>query len=198
MSGYILLIFLWVLYGVIHSVFAATKMKVLFQQYISGLAPYYRVIYVGFSVLLLIPVLMYQSSLPQRFLFTQHFLLVTAGLTLAAAGIMIMIVAFRYYDMKEFLGIRQLSGDPAGNDFQGSGILSYVRHPLYSGSILSVFGYFIFAPTIPNLIMGICLTGYFLVGIRFEEKKLIREYGERYIQYKKQVPALIPRLFNNP
>jgi protein-S-isoprenylcysteine O-methyltransferase Ste14 len=144
-------------------------------------------------VALLIPILVYQSMMPKLYLTGRSIILITTGLIISTIGIMITIIAFRYYDIREFLGLRQLEDRNYNSDFQKYGLLSYVRHPLYSGSILAVTGYFIFAPTLTNLILGISVTVYFLIGIHFEEKKLIRDFGEKYREYKKNVPSLIPR-----
>ncbi|MBR9999911.1 MAG: isoprenylcysteine carboxylmethyltransferase family protein, partial [Cyclobacteriaceae bacterium] len=92
----------------------------------------------------------------------------------------------------EFIGMRQMKGENNGQSMQQEGMLSFVRHPLYSGSILAILGYLIFAPSLTNLIMGMILVLYFITGIYFEEKKLVIEFGEKYIRYKGQVPALLP------
>ena len=64
-----------------------------------------------------------------------------------------------------------------------NGIHKYVRHPLYSGTILFVAGLFFIFPTLSNLIAAGLLIGYILIGITFEEKKLKKEFGKAYIQY---------------
>jgi len=42
------------------------------------------------------------------------------------------------------------------------------------------------------LISSVMMTLYFVIGSWFEERKLVRYHGERYRQYKKMVPGLIP------
>jgi methanethiol S-methyltransferase len=107
---------------------------------------------------------------------------------------MVMAISFRHYDLHEFIGVRQMEGRTDRQPMQEEGILNMVRHPLYSGSILAILGYMIFLPYIANFIMGIILILYFLVGIIFEEKKLVIEFGEEYIRYRQEVPAFIPSL----
>jgi protein-S-isoprenylcysteine O-methyltransferase Ste14 len=68
-----------------------------------------------------------------------------------------------------------------------------VRHPLYLGTFLFIWGWFMVYPAVSFLICNSIITIYTLIALRFEERKLIREYGNDYIQYRKKVPSLIPR-----
>ena len=192
MMGYLWLIGFWLLYGVIHSLFAANWMKQFFLNHTGKWYKYYRLTYTTLATVLLIPILWYQSTLPQKILFQQQAVTVFAGISLATFGIMIIKISFGQYDMKEFLGLQQAEGDQGVQPMTTRGMLSIVRHPLYAGSIMAILGYLIFAPTLANLVMAICLIAYFIVGIYFEEKKLVLEFGEQYLKYKEQIPALIP------
>jgi protein-S-isoprenylcysteine O-methyltransferase Ste14 len=71
---------------------------------------------------------------------------------------------------------------------------AYVRHPLYSGTLLFVWSIFVGYPYMNNLISCAAMTIYTLIGIYFEEKKLVKEYGPAYNAYRAKVPALIPKL----
>jgi len=42
-----------------------------------------------------------------------------------------------------------------------------------------------------NLI-NVVLTVYVVIGTKLEEKKLVLEYGDKYIKYQQEVPMLIP------
>jgi len=198
MSEYIILIGLWILYGLLHSVFAANWMKRLFKNHFYNFNKYYRFIYVIFSIILLIPIIWYQSTLSQNLIYKQQTWSIFLGLSIASFGIIIIKKAFSQYDIREFIGIHQIKGNLETQAMQLDGLLSYVRHPLYSGSIIAILGFFIFAPTTTNLVTIFCFIMYFIIGIYFEEKKLIQEFGEKYLDYRRNVPALIPgwkRLF---
>jgi len=43
-------------------------------------------------------------------------------------------------------------------------------------------------------VFALTCTGYILMAIPLEERDLIRSLGERYAQYRRQVPMLIPSL----
>lgn len=64
-----------------------------------------------------------------------------------------------------------------------------VRHPWYAGGILIVWGRNLdMAAILTNLV----ITGYFIIGAYLEERKLLVEFGEEYIDYQRQVSMLFP------
>jgi methanethiol S-methyltransferase len=99
----------------------------------------------------------------------------------------------------ELSGIQALQKDkPAITPtLQQSGLHKYVRHPIYFGTLLFVWGLFLLFPLLSNLIAASSLTVYVLIGIQLEEQKLFLEYGEEYEQYSKRVPKLIPKFKND-
>ena len=67
----------------------------------------------------------------------------------------------------------------------------YVRHPLYVGLLLGLWS--VPVMTAGRLLFALGLSLYILIGITFEERDLVRQFGERYRIYRKQVGMLIPR-----
>ncbi len=105
-----------------------------------------------------------------------------------------MIICIRKY-FYELSGIQALENTPVETPtLQQKGLHKYVRHPLYFGTLLFVWGLFLLLPFLSNLIAVVVLTIYVLIGIHLEEQKLILEYGEKYKQYSKNVPKLIPKI----
>ena len=191
-QGVILTIFLWIIYFVIHSVFASNYVKLLVEKRLPSLYRYYRLVYVLFAIGFLFLILMVQSLVNHQYIYQKHIISTLAGLVLATWGILIIKSAFKYYNMKEFLGLQQLTGEQEDQGLLRKGILNLVRHPIYTGTILMLAGYFIFDPTLINLITVLCMVFYILVGIQLEEKKLLKQFGDQYKQYRKEVPMLFP------
>jgi protein-S-isoprenylcysteine O-methyltransferase Ste14 len=72
------------------------------------------------------------------------------------------------------------------------GPYAFVRHPIYTGLLMGMLG--------TAIVYGLarCLVGVFILGLGFwiksqtEEKFMLQQFGERYMQYRRDVRALIP------
>jgi protein-S-isoprenylcysteine O-methyltransferase Ste14 len=132
--------------------------------------------------------LQHNASITPIILFESKGFIRYLSLMLATFGIIVISRAFREYRFISFIGLQV-----EASEFKRAGILRYVRHPIYSGTILIVIGFFLFIPTLATFLSVICVLIYLPIGIYFEEEKLIRQFGEQYRSYKKEVPSIFPR-----
>ncbi len=83
------------------------------------------------------------------------------------------------------------TGQPKLND---SGVYSWVRHPMYLGTLMVCMG-FLFIMLSP-LSLGVLIAFFIFYDkmATYEERDLVRILGEKYVNYQKQVPKWCPRL----
>lgn len=179
----------WVVYYTLHSTLATDKIKNWWRN--AGFKlNYWRLIYSMISsigllilggLLVLTPSdLIMESNNITRFL----------GMMFATYGVIVVRISFRNYSLRDFLFKEDRFDED--QELEVTGIHSRVRHPLYSGTILIIVGMLFFVPKISSLITVVVTLLYLAIGINLEEKKLIKKYGNKYQDYKKNVPALIP------
>jgi methanethiol S-methyltransferase len=190
MADYGFLVLGWIIYFAIHSVLAADAIKNIFRNLLQGRFRFYRIFYSLISTAGLLGLLFFNAMISGELLLNPQGLVRYLSLMLATFGVIIVSRAFKEHDVASFIGLRQEE-----MKFSRSGILNYVRHPIYSGTILIVIGFFLFTPTIATLVSTVCIFVYLPIGIYLEEKKLIHFFGDQYLRYKREVPSLIPKFF---
>ncbi len=83
-----------------------------------------------------------------------------------------------------------------GHQIKTDGVYSILRHPSYSASLLTFLGLGLFLNNwIALFIAFIPPFIAFLYRIKIEEKALIEQFGQDYIDYKKQTKKLIPFIY---
>ena len=184
---------LWILYYTVHSILASTGVKKYFNHLLGKYFRYYRLCYTLIATLTLIGLLYFQYSFRSPVVIKSLMIKYLSFIFLLIPGAIIMVISLKKYFML-LSGIRSIFTPVSVPELKTDGIHSYVRHPLYSGTILFVAGLFFMVPILSNLIDVLLLIIYILVGITFEEKKLKKEFAAAYTGYMSKVPKLIPSL----
>jgi protein-S-isoprenylcysteine O-methyltransferase Ste14 len=96
----------------------------------------------------------------------------------------------------ELFGLQQVYAHARGVQlpaptFRQPFLYRWIRHPLYLGFLIAFWATPLM--TWGHLLFSIGATGYILVAVQLEERDLIRVFGERYREYRRRVPMLLPR-----
>jgi protein-S-isoprenylcysteine O-methyltransferase Ste14 len=183
----------WASFGVGHSLLAGTRAKGMLAQ---TLGPYYRLAYNFFAALHIGAVWLLGNWLLGD---VPAFALpawARIGLTgLSILGVVMLLVALRGYDLGRLAGTTQIRNhrrgieEPEDEPLRTDGLHAWVRHPLYAAAYLILWGH---AQDPFALATAIWASVYLAIGTWFEERRLLRLYGEGYRRYREKVPAVFP------
>jgi len=123
-------------------------------------------------------------------------------------SIAFLYAAFLQSDYLEFLGFKQawrglralrkgIAPQPelalfGTHRLVTSGVYAWVRHPMLSGGLLFLITS---GPSLNNLVYTGMYAAYMAIGGYFEERRLLRVFGDDYARYRMRVGAFFPRLW---
>ncbi|MGB5622686.1 MAG: isoprenylcysteine carboxylmethyltransferase family protein [Gammaproteobacteria bacterium] len=181
------------LFGLQHSVMARPWFKRWLVRYLP--LPAERSVFVLASVVMLALLMWLWRPLPITLWHLEHPIAQASMWLLFAAGWGLMGMATTWIDQADLLGLRQARCYYAGRvyrpvPFQIRAGYRFCRHPMMSGVILGVWA----TPhmTVGHAVLAAGLTAYILIGVHFEERETLRQFGEDYAAYRARVPMLIP------
>lgn len=190
--NHILVAAVWILYCVLHSALASITIKQWVQQKAGKSYRYYRLFYTLFAFLSLAAVIYFQVSIESVYLYERTVISNLLGISTALAGLGLMLVCIKKYFLS-LSGLKSLYQEAHSAELMIAGVHRYMRHPLYTGTFLFIWGLWLLFPSLSLFITDVVITVYTVYAIRLEEAKLVQEFGEKYREYQQNVPKLIPR-----
>jgi protein-S-isoprenylcysteine O-methyltransferase Ste14 len=182
------------IWGVIHSLTASLGAKEWVRSRLGDTGMrFYRFAYNIFSVISFAPILWLMVTLPDRFLYQIPAPWIYLSLVGQIVAVVLLVAGVLHTDTLSFVGLRQLfEGEKRSSRLVTSGLYRWVRHPLYTAGLLFIW----LTPVMSqnSLVVIIAATVYIIVGAFYEERKLEREFGPDYAEYKSKTPMLIPGL----
>lgn len=105
-------------------------------------------------------------------------------------GIVLTERSAHFISVWELAGVRQARRDQPA-EFKVTGPFGLVRHPIYLGWVLIVFG--VPDMTYSRLLFAVISTAYLVVAIPWEEASLVEAFGDKYRDYQRRVRSrLVP------
>lgn len=182
---------LWTLYFGLHSVLASLVVKRHVSVRWPRLASSYRLVYNGIALVLLIPPLTVMYAIDSPALWQWRGAMAWLADAVAVLAIGGFFWSLRYYSGREFIGWGRDVGTAIDTRRQLtiSPLHRHVRHPWYCLALLILWTRDMNAAF---LVTCVAVTGYFIVGSRLEERKLVATYGDPYRRYMARVSGLMP------
>lgn len=121
------------------------------------------------------------------------------GILSIVAGLVLHSWTAKLLGIKATIGYTEMKTETQRNNNQEiitSGPFSVVRHPSYWAHTSILVGFFLITGVVAiGLIAIIDLAITYFITTELEDKELVERFGNKYIQYQKQVPKFFPKIF---
>ncbi len=193
-AQYIWLAICWVIFGLSHSLLAADNVKKRFSIIMQKAFRFYRLLYSFFAASILAYILYYNFSISSIMLWQAPAIQKIISIIIGTGGIIMMLICINKYFFS-LSGFDVFYKKESEVSLKVKGLNACIRHPLYTGTLLFVWGFFFWQPLVANLISSICISIYTFTGTVLEERRLLKIFGEDYKNYVARVPRFFPKLF---
>lgn len=193
---YLYIVSLWAAYCVLHSYLISISFTRLMTRLLKNYYAFFRLFYVLFSFVLLVPLIRYTAQVESEVIITYESPYSVIRYVLIAGSLLMFFWAFFFdYDSLSFFGIRQILSfgktkeTDRTDEVKKNGLLGITRHPMYLALII-----YLWCQTfrVTDIVVNAVLTIYVIIGTILEERKLVLEFGETYAKYQHEVPMLLP------
>ena len=175
----------------VHSLTASHYFKNKVYQFIS--LESYRLVYTLIAALTALPIVYlwfsFREMSPLLYSFGSPYAAIS--ILMIIFGIYFVFSSFIITDLVDFTGLNVILKRKSKNKgLVQEGVYAITRHPLYLGGILVLWS----NPSmkIIDFLASSLFTLYFMIGGLLEENKLEEEFGELYLDYKKEVSMMFP------
>ncbi len=189
---YVIFTLLWIIWCTLHSAMISLTVTNYLKRKLGIGFRFYRVCFNIVSLATVTPLFLWHPTEP---FFTWDGYLVIGKIFIYLIGTFLAVAGGLRYDILHFVGIRQIREITSNTlmseagELNTGGILGIIRHPWY----LAAFIWFWVSDLgTGEIIRNVILDSYIVIGVYLEERKLVAELGDKYREYQRQVPMLIP------
>lgn len=184
---------LMLLFGLQHSIMARPRFKRWLTRFVPQVAE--RATYVLASSLALSLLLWQWRPLPALLFSVTHRPSANALTVIAALGWVGVPIVSLMIDHFELVGLKQAWAGFQRRTLTSRGLITpllyrYVRHPMMSSLLVGLW----LTPhfTLGHLLLALGLSLYILIGVHYEERALVAQFGLAYERYRAVTPRFVP------
>jgi protein-S-isoprenylcysteine O-methyltransferase Ste14 len=112
------------------------------------------------------------------------------GVLLAVAGVILAVMASRVISVSTVADMRP----HRKAELVTEGLYSRIRHPLYLAVFMIFTALALIYPFPVVAVFSLSMIGYTIIGAYLEEQKLVKYYGDEYLEYRKKAGFILPKL----
>jgi protein-S-isoprenylcysteine O-methyltransferase Ste14 len=181
------------LFGIQHTIMARPRFKAWWKRTLPESIE--RSTFVLFSSAILILLFWQWRAMPGTIWHVESTGLAYALYGLQAMGWALVLLSSFLINHFELFGLQQVylhwrSREPTPPKFRLPWLYRLIRHPLMLGFLVAFWS----TPhmTQGHLVFTLAMTAYIFVGIHFEERDLVRNFGEQYREYQQCTGMILP------
>jgi methanethiol S-methyltransferase len=182
------------LFGLQHSAMARPGFKAAWTRIVP--LPLERTVYVLASSIALLIMMTLWRPIPGTVWVIESTGLMYLLWGLFAIGWGVVLISTFLINHFELFGLSQVwsharGANPVESRFRTPLFYRAVRHPIYTGFLLAFWA----TPVMSwgHLLLAAGMTVYILIGIAHEERDLVGQFGDTYVEYRTRVGMLVPR-----
>jgi protein-S-isoprenylcysteine O-methyltransferase Ste14 len=120
--------------------------------------------------------------------------LLDPSLSVWISGLFLLVIGIILHAWSRYIRQEMVSSWVMNRDYKliVTGPYSRIRHPSYASYILSFIGISLLLPSVFTMLTLMGIPGYYSIALQ-EEKMLISQFGDEYIQYMQKTGRFIPR-----
>jgi protein-S-isoprenylcysteine O-methyltransferase Ste14 len=125
------------------------------------------------------------------------FALPTSTTILSGFALAVFGESLRFWGVAYAGSLTRVTGSVGAPEVVVAGPFAYLRNPLYVGNILMYCGIGVMANALSPWLVVIALVYFvfqYAMIVSLEEEFLEKEFGDGYLEFKKNVPRFLPRL----
>jgi protein-S-isoprenylcysteine O-methyltransferase Ste14 len=184
------------LFGLQHSIMARAGFKNMLKEYLPEAAE--RSTFVLMSGICMAMAIYFWQPVPGNVWMAENTALQVMLWVLFTVGWSYLFIATFVTNHFELMGLRQvylyfIDKPYSKLPFTQKYMYRYSRHPMMLGVLVGMWS--VPAMSFSHFVMASLLTLYIVIGVMLEERDLIRQFGKTYLDYKRQIATLLPRVF---
>ena len=178
------------LFGLHHSIASRSSFKEKITRYVPAAVE--RSSYVLVSGLFMFAICLCWQPLAGTVWRTDNTAMIYVLPSLHVLGWLIVVAATFEIDHFHLMGLKQsfTMKTSDGNTLKEHFLYRIVRHPIQTGILIGIWSTAQMSMT--QFMLSLIMTAYVFIGLHFEEKSLIKQFGDTYLDYKSRVPGVIP------
>ena len=183
---------LWFLLGAVWLGFMPLAKRSVYREPLARRARYALILALGLYLLFAPATWWSRATLLDQSLFRVTLPVACIGFLFALCGIGFSIWARFALDGNWSAGATLKQG----HTLTRSGPYRVTRHPIYTGFLLGLAGSAVERGTLRGAVALVLCWGALTLKLHMEERLMLQRFGDAYIQYRREVPALFPLRFH--